>query len=125
MSKELNILLVAAGAESLPFYPRLNERYSLTSTECGCQALQIMKASPVDVLIIEDDLADLTGCELLGQAASTLENSAAVVIHGHVEACAQAEQAAAPEELVKHLNHPVGEFTLFSAVDSLARRIRG
>lgn len=124
MSKELNILLVAAGADNLPFYPRLNERHSLTSTECGGQALEILKASPVDVLIIEDDLADMTGRELLDRATGELENLAAVVIHRHVEACTQAEQAAAPEELVEHLNHPVGDFTLFSAVDSLARRIR-
>ncbi len=125
MSKELNILLVAAEAENLSFYPRLNERYSLTSTERGCQALQIMKASPVDVLVTEDELADMTGSELLDHAASTLENSAAVVIHRHVEACAQAEKAASREELVEHLNHPVGEFTLFSAVDSLVRRRGG
>lgn len=122
MSKELNILLVAAQAEQMPFYNRLSQRYSLTAVECGCKALNVMNDKPIDVLVTEAELADMTGNELIAQAATHVETAAGVVIHANVQDCIIAENAATEAELVQHLNQPVGEFTLFSAVDTLARR---
>ncbi|MBO6504056.1 MAG: hypothetical protein JJ977_04645 [Kordiimonadaceae bacterium] len=122
MSKELNILLVAAQAEQMPFYDRLSQRYSLTAVECGCKALHIMNDKPIDVLVTEAELADMTGNELIAEAASHVETAAGVVIHANVQDCIIAESATPQGGLVEHLNLPVGEFTLFSAVDTLARR---
>ena len=123
MSKQLNVLLVAPGAEQLSYYARLDQRYSLTSTECGCKALDIMSnGTRFDVLVTEADLPDMTGNELISKAGQSPDTTASVLIHSHLQACIDAEQTTKDDQLVEHLNKPVGEFTLFMAVDTLARR---
>lgn len=111
---------MAKEAEQLPFFRHLDQRYSLTIAGCGCKALASMAQSPIDIIVTQSELVDMTGSELIARAAMDFGPVAGVVIHPNIQACLEAEKTMSDTGLVKHLSQPVGEFTLFMTVDRLA-----
>ncbi len=122
LPKPINVLIVASDTDYIAFTARLGTRYHIQHSRLGAEAISRVDGGHLDVLIVTDELPDMSGSDLLARFQDSGAKIASILIHEQFANFPT--ESAGHSELAEHLSKPVGEFTLMKAIDDAGARMQ-